>query len=75
MKYLSKVYYWETFKKSNPTIALNILYNKEKEICPVYISKYNSTREKEIIVLMISNKEKESWHYLSVKNYLHYYME
>ena len=24
---------------------------------------------------MIPNEEKEGWHYLAVKNYLHYYME
>ena len=29
---------WKTFEKNNPTIALNILYIKEKEICPSYIS-------------------------------------
>ena len=29
------------------TIALNILYIKEKEILPGYISKCNSTREKQ----------------------------
>ena len=38
------------------------------EICLAYISKYNSTREKQIILLMIPNEEKESWHYLAVKN-------
>ena len=57
------------------TIALNILYVKEKEIYPVYISKHNSTREKQIILLMIANEEKEGreakfegrWYYLAVK--------
>ena len=33
-------------RKNNPTIALNILYTKEKEICPVYISKINLNCEK-----------------------------
>ena len=28
--------------------------------------------EKQIILLMISNEEKEGWHYLKVKNYPHY---
>ena len=28
--------------KNNPTIALNILYIEEKEICPAYFSKINS---------------------------------
>ena len=58
---------WKTFEKNNPTIALNILYIKEKEICPPYISKINSNCEKEIILLMISNDEKEGWHYLTIK--------
>ena len=30
--------------KNNPTIVLNFLYIKEKEIYPTYISKHNSTR-------------------------------
>ena len=51
---------------------LNILNIKEKEILPVYISKHNSTREKQI---MIPNKKKERWHYLAVKKFLHYYKE
>ena len=35
-----------TFDKNNPTIALNILYNKEKQICPAYISKINLNCQK-----------------------------
>ena len=37
---------WKTFEKNNPTITLNILYIKQKEICPAYISKNNSNCEK-----------------------------
>ena len=44
------------FKRNNPTTALNILYIKEKEICPGYISKNQIV--KNIILLMISNEEK-----------------
>ena len=51
-------------RKNNPAIALNILYIKEKEICPAYILKINSNFEKQIVLLMIMNKEKEGWHYL-----------
>ena len=36
-------------KKNNPTIALNILYTKEKKILPDYVSIHNSTRETTII--------------------------
>ena len=40
--YPTKINDWKAFEKNNPTIALNILYIKEKEICPAYISKHNS---------------------------------
>ena len=45
---------WKPFEKNNPTIVFNILYIKEEEIYPAYISKQNSTCEKQIILLMIS---------------------
>ena len=50
-------------------LLLNILYIQEKEkgIYPAYISKHNSTHEKQTILLMIPNQEKEGWHYLAVK--------
>ena len=62
------------FEKNNPTIALNalhikemetyhtlnVLHIKEIEICPTYISKIHSDCEKQIILLMIPNEEKES---------------
>ena len=44
---------------------LNILYIKEREILPVYISKHNSTFEKQIMIP--NKKKKEIWHYLAVK--------
>ena len=52
----SKIDDWKTFKKNSPTIALNILYIKEREICPAYISKINSDCEKQIILLMIPDE-------------------
>ena len=55
------------FEKNNPVIAFTILYTKEKKILSASISKYNSTGEKTIILLMIPNEEKEGWYYLSVK--------
>ena len=33
---------WYRFEKNSPTNALNILYFKEKEILPAYISNHNS---------------------------------
>ena len=43
-------------KKNNPTIALNILYIKEKEICPACIWKIRIV--KNIILLIIPNEKK-----------------
>ena len=59
---------WKKFELSNKSIALNIIYlphNTEK-ICHAYNSKYNLTRENQVILLMITDGEK--WHYLAVKN-------
>ena len=42
----SKIDDSKRFEKNNCTIALNVLYTKEKEICPAYISKINSNCEK-----------------------------
>ena len=66
--YPSKIDDWKTFEENNPKIALNILYIKEKEICPAYISKINSNCEKQITLLIIPNEEKEGWYYLALKN-------
>ena len=41
--------------KNNLTIALNILYAKNEKINPADVSKSNSKREKQVIVLMIPN--------------------
>ena len=68
IRYPSKLDDWKRFEKNNPAIALNILCTKEKEICPACISNINSTREQQIILLMIQNKRKEGWHCLAVKN-------
>ena len=42
IKYPSKIDDLELFGKNNPIIALDVLYIKEIEICPTYISKINS---------------------------------
>ena len=49
----------KTFEKNNLTIAVNILYIKEKEISPVYISKTNSNFEKKIIIIITINQTKK----------------
>ena len=40
---------------------------KKKKICPVYVSKHNLKREKQVILLIIPDRER--WHYLAVKKY------
>ena len=69
MKYLSNLEDWKRFVKNNSEIALNILYAKGTEMIPDYISSDNSSQEKQIILLIISNEEieKEGWDYLAVK--------
>ena len=60
--------YWKKFESNNKSIALNILYvphNTEK-ICHAYKSKYNLTRENQVILLLITDGEK--CHYLAVKS-------
>ena len=66
INYSSKIDDWKIFEKNNLTIDLNIWFIQEREIHSAYISKHNSAREKQIILLMISNEEKEGWHYLAV---------
>ena len=58
---------WKKFELNNE-IALNILYvpHNTKKINIAYKSKHNLTRDRQIILLMITNGEK--WHYLVVKN-------
>ena len=51
--------------KNNVTIPLNILYAKKEKIYPAYVLKHNSNREKQVILLIVSNGKE--WHYLSVK--------
>ena len=58
---------WKKFELNNE-VAPNILYvpHNTKKIENAYKSKHNLTREKQIILLMISNSE--NWHYLVVKS-------
>ena len=49
----SKIDDQKTLDKNNLAIARNILYTKEKEICPAYVSDINMNCEKQIIPLMI----------------------
>ena len=58
----------EKFELNNKFVALNVLYvpEGEKTIRQAYKSKYNFTRENQVISLMISDGEK--WHYLTVRS-------
>ena len=58
---------WKKFELSNESIALNILYvpHNTGKIHLAYQSKHNLTREKQVILLMITVGEK--WHYTAVK--------
>ena len=58
INYPSKIDDWKTFENNNQTFN-QTLYTTEKEICPDYISKINSNYEKQIILLMIPNEQKE----------------
>ena len=59
---------WKTFELNNISMVLNFLYlphNTEK-IRHAYKSKYNLTRENQVILLIITDGGK--WHYLAVKS-------
>ena len=48
---------WKECVKNNLTIALNVLYTKKQKIYPVYVSRHNTNHGKQVIFLMISNRE------------------
>ena len=54
---------WKKFEKNNVRIALNVLYAKKEKTYPAYVSKNNSNREKQVILLMISNRANANRHY------------
>ena len=47
----------EEIWKNNVTIALKVLYAKKEKRYPAYVSKHNSNCEKELILIIISNRE------------------
>ena len=62
---------FKTFEMNNKSIALNILQVTEEKISHYYKSEFNKTRENKVILLMISDNEKQnvehSPHYLALK--------
>ena len=66
---------WEKSELNNKLIFLNILcvpYNTE-EIKHAYVSKSDTNRENQVILLMITDGKK--WNYLAVKKCLYYLQE
>ena len=59
---------WKKFEQNNESIAINILYvpHNTRKIHIAYKSRHNLTREKQVILLMITDGEK--WHCLVVKD-------
>ena len=51
---------------NNKSIALNVLQINEQKISQYYKSKFNKTREHQVILLMITDGQKQR--YLAVKN-------
>ena len=45
-------------EKNNVKIPLNVLYAKKENVYPSYVSKHNSNREKQVVLLMISTRQK-----------------
>ena len=60
---------YSAFENYNVNIALNIFYvpHKETDIRPVYISKFNKTREHHANLLMITDG-KDIWHYIAIRS-------
>ena len=57
---------YKTFEMNNKSIALNVLHaDNEEKITQYYKSEFNKTREKQVILLVISDNKKQ--YYLAVK--------
>ena len=57
----------KNLRKVMSQLTLIFFYPKKEKICPAYVSKHNSNRGKQVILLMISNGGKRHWHYVAVK--------
>ena len=44
-------------EENNVIIVLNVLYSKKEKIYPAYVSKQNSNREKQVNLVMTSNRQ------------------
>ena len=61
---------WKKIEQNNESIVLNILYvpHNTKKMHIAYKSRHNLTREKQVILLMITDGEK--WHCLVEKKFI-----
>ena len=61
---------WKKFEQNKESISLNILYvpHNTRKIHIAYKLRHNLTREKQVILLMITDGEK--WHCLVVKKFI-----
>ena len=53
-----KIDNWKNIEKNNLAIALNVLHAKKEKIYPAFVPKYNSTHEKQVILLKIPNNKR-----------------
>ena len=76
IKFPSRKEDWKKFEQNNKEIALNVLFvpHNKNDIEPAYTSKYNYRRKKQVVLLMITDKNNRC-HYLAVKVCLHYLEE
>ena len=60
---------WKKFEQNDKEIALNVLFvpHNKRETELAYKSKYNYKHKKQVILLMITDKNNR-WHYLAVKS-------
>ena len=61
---------FDKFEKNSKDVALNILSadDTEEKINIIYKSDFNRKRKHQVNLLMITNKDRDKWHYITVKN-------
>ena len=55
----------KNLRKIMQQLLLMFCMLQKEKIYPAYVSKHNSNREKQVILLMISNEDKKRWQYLA----------
>ena len=68
IKLLTESEEWSKFERNDKKISLNVLYvqHNTKRISVAYKSEYNNKRQKQVILLLITDGKK--YHYLAVTN-------